>query len=128
MPRQPFPFTFKRAVLCVGAAGFVSVAFAACGTESNRPPDGGFTSLNGSSTGVPADSTRNQPSNAVAGIRISPQTIRVLLNGSTGTSVYPVDARGIPSLALLAGNPTYSVRKASIATVGVDGTLRGHTL
>ncbi|MBC8088355.1 MAG: hypothetical protein H7Z40_13890 [Phycisphaerae bacterium] len=126
MPRQPVSI-ITRAVFLLGVIGVLPLLVSACSSDS-KPPETDLTSPTGSGTGLPGDTVRNQVPNAVSGIRILPQTIRLLVNGTVSPGAYPVDERGIPSLALLAGRPTWTIRNPAIATIGADGTLRANAL
>ncbi|MGV3708306.1 MAG: hypothetical protein ACO1Q7_05650 [Gemmatimonas sp.] len=104
----------------------------ACASDSTQPLDE-LSGPSGSSSGTRNDTTRNTPTapgNAVAGIRIMSRDITLLMDGSVGVVVMPVNENGIPSLALLATRPTLSVSHPGVvavdpATYSIRGTSAG---
>lgn len=97
-------------------AGIAAVLplIAACKSNVDTPAEAALAP-NGSTTGSQSDSARN--TNAIAGIRILPQQLTLSINGSASVSVVPVDANGIPSLALLASAPVLTVSNSAVASI-----------
>lgn len=115
----------RFAAVAISAIMF-SFAVAACSSDTLTPAEGALAP-SGVQTNTPADSSGPRPGGgAVAGIRIAPQRISIPVNSSVGLSALPVDASGVPSLALLAGRPIWRVANATIAVVTDSGSsLRG---
>ncbi|MEP6763500.1 MAG: hypothetical protein ABJB66_04265, partial [Gemmatimonadaceae bacterium] len=116
----------KKTFLLAFASLFVA---AACSSDSTSK-DPAITAPSGTSSGLPTDSSNKTNNNgtpgAVAGIRVTPQSISVTVGSSIGANVTPVDANGVQSLALLAGRPVWSIVNTAIATVLDSGfSIRG---
>lgn len=62
--------------------------------------------------------------NAIAGITLNPKSVGFQVGGQVQVSAFAVDASGLPTLALLAGKPTYTVSNPLVATVNADGLMR----
>jgi hypothetical protein len=71
------------------------------------------------------DTTRGPGSslNAIAGIAFFPANYAMQVGGKVGANVYAVDASGIPTLALLAGKPSFSMSNTQVATVDAFGIV-----
>lgn len=73
---------------------------------------------------TPRDTTPAAPvPSAVAGIRITPRALALVVGARAAIGVFPVNAEGYPSLALLAGPLRLRVADPTIATAGDSGTF-----
>ena len=98
----------------------VLFAVTACSNDATHPTD---ASLSGTtSTGTHTDSTGNTGStSAVAGIRINPRTVTLQVGQGSAFGIYPVDANGVHTVALLAGPVIWRVANGAIAALSDTG-------
>ncbi|MDF1505575.1 hypothetical protein [Roseisolibacter sp. H3M3-2] len=120
------------------AAAALPLALAACDDGAPLPPESTPVAAQGNTPPATAparpdsaarpDSTRpdtTRPAGAVAGIRILPRAFVLAPGRVVRVDVQPVDAQGVPSLALLAGPTTLRVDDARVATVDSGRALTG---
>lgn len=78
-----------------------------------------FVSAHADTTASPGGSA-----NAIAGITLNPHSVGLQVGGLAQVSAYAVDANGVPTLALLAGKPVFTIANPLVATVNADGLMR----
>jgi hypothetical protein len=116
---------FSRGTLRFPRFGFVLLTATVAACSSDAPTGSTAEEATRVSGAARPDSTSTVTPNAVAGIRITPHAIALAVRAAATVSVLPVDANGVPSLALLAARPSFRVANRAIATVSDSGTLLG---
>lgn len=114
----------NRNLFTLGAVLGAALVVAACSDSTAAPGDPTPVQTTGNNTGSRQDSVPgngNSNSGAVAGIRIVPQSMRIIVGSSVGATVIPVDANGVPALGALSGQPTWRVANTAIARVTASG-------
>jgi hypothetical protein len=115
---RPSSRSVPRRLPAVLALASLTALAAACGDADSAAP----ITPPASTATAPAtrDSTPGVPS-AVAGIRIAPRAVDVRVGARVAVQVHPVNADGVPSLALLAGPVRLRAADPRVAAVDDSG-------